>query len=146
MLDLIQPKHRTGVILGGAVVLAVVVGAILFAVQSPGPAPAPQQIHVSIIGNLGGTVMVDGGTPTRLDAYNGTDARDFTASKSISVLVDSSGMAPSCRIVDRAGKQLAAQDGASPSVVPQTMLQGYGPAKSIEAPTIESVTCEAQLG
>lgn len=146
MSNVTQLKTRTGVILGVAVALAVALGAVLYAVQSGGAAPAPQQVHVSILGNLGGTVTVDGGAPTRLDAYDGTDARDFIASKSVSVMVDSSGMAPSCRIADSAGKQLASHAGATPSIVPQTLLQGYGPAKSIQAPTIESATCEVTLG
>lgn len=146
MLDVSQLKNRTSVILGAAVVVAVVVGAILFALQAPGPAPAPQQVHVSIIGNQGGMVMVDGNAPTRLDAYDGTDSRDFTASKVVTVIVDSSGAPPSCRVVDHAGKQLAAESGSTPSVVLQTTELGYGPAKTVMAPTTEHVTCEVIFG
>jgi hypothetical protein len=146
MLKVSQLMSRRGAILGAFVMLAVVAGAVLLAVQLQGAAPAPQQVHVSIIGNQGGTVMVDGGAPTRLDAYDGTDARDFTASKAVSVIVDSSGMPPSCSIVDQAGKQLASEAGPTPSTVLQTTSLGYGPAGTVNAPTTESVTCYATLG
>ncbi|RSD22018.1 hypothetical protein [Amycolatopsis eburnea] len=144
MLDLKQLKGQKGAIVGAA--LAVVAVALVLALPSAGAAPAAQQVHVSIIGNLGGSVMIDGGVPTRLDAYDGTDGRDFTASKSVFVTVTSSGDAPWCHVVDKAGKQLADAKGAKPSIVPQTFATGYGPAQNVDAPTIESVTCEVTLG
>jgi hypothetical protein len=124
-----------------AAVAAVAAGIVVFMLVQSGPTAPAGQFHVSIRGNLGATVTVDGKVTT-LRAETGYDSGDFTGQQ-ISVVASSSGAAPNCRITDGSGVELAAQVGDAPEVGPQTVLQGYGPAKSIEAPSIETASCTA---
>ncbi|ANN16276.1 hypothetical protein SD37_11870 [Amycolatopsis orientalis] len=57
----------------------------------------------------------------------------------------SSGSAPRCSVHTMAGAVLADKAGPAPKVGPQTMVTGGGPADEVNAPSMESVTCEVYL-
>ncbi|MFD6066693.1 hypothetical protein [Amycolatopsis lurida] len=124
------------------VAVAAVVTTILITSSEARPA---QQLQVGIIGNLGGTVTVDGSQVIQLTASNGADQVTVTASDSVRIIVTSSGAAPRCSVHTAAGAVLADRAGPAPQVGPQTMVTGGGPADVVNAPSMESVTCEVDL-
>ena len=124
------------------VAAAAVVTAVLVTNSDARPA---QQLQVAIIGNLGGTVTVDGDQVIQLKAADGADQTTVTATDSVHVTVTSSGGAPRCSVHSMAGAVLAEKAGSAPKVGPQTMITGGGPADVMTAPTMESATCDVDL-
>lgn len=127
-----------------AAAASIVVIASLIA-NRPAGAPQTQLINVSIRGNLGGFVIVDGQETTKLIAYDGTDHLAVNAAKSVHVTVDSTGDTPWCHIDGSNGATLQERFGVPPHPAQQTVFQGYGPAQVVEVPSHETVACDVTL-
>lgn len=124
------------------VAVAAVVTAVLVTSSDARPA---QQVQVSIRGNLGGSVIVDGDQTIQLKAETGADQVTVTATETVHVSATSSGGEPRCSVHTMAGVVLVEKAGPAPTVGPQTMVTGGGPADVVNAPSWESVTCEVDL-
>jgi hypothetical protein len=81
----------------------------------------------------------------QLRAADGADQVTVTAADSVRVTVTSSGAEPRCSVHTMAGAVLVERAGSAPTVAPQTMITGGGPADVVNAPTWESVTCDVDL-
>ncbi|HET6286373.1 MAG TPA: hypothetical protein VFG15_06445 [Amycolatopsis sp.] len=127
-----------------AAVVAVTAVVTTILVTSSKARPA-QQLQVAVIGNMGGTVIVDGDEVIPLKASDGVDQTTVTAAESVRITVASSGGAPRCSVHTMAGAVLVERAGPTPKTGPQTMVTGGGPADVVSAPSLESVTCEIEL-
>lgn len=90
---------------------AATVAAAVTAILVSGDTRPAQQLQVAIIGNMGGTVTVDGDEVIRLDAYDGADQTTVTASERVHITVTSSGSAPRCSVHTMAGAVLVDRAG-----------------------------------
>lgn len=136
---------RRVIVLSAAAAIVAAAAVITAVLVSSSDARPAQQLQVAIIGNLGGTVIVDGDEVTQLDAHDGADQTTVTASESVNITVTSSGGAPRCSVHTMAGAALADRAGPAPRMASQTMVTGAGPADVVSAPSMESVTCEVEL-
>lgn len=129
-----------------AIAAAAAIIAVVLATNTPSAKPAPTQlINVSIRGNLGGFVIVDGQETTKLIAYDGTDHLAVNAAKSVHVTVESTGETPWCHIDGSNGVTLQERFGVPPHPAQQTVFQGYGPAQVVEVPSHETVACDVTV-
>lgn len=136
---------RTAAIVLAVVAVLGVVGVVL-ATQVSGPDAAQSQtLNVRIRGNMGAAVTADDGPVVNLKAYDGTDSTTVTASRTVRVVVTSTGEAPSCSVTTPAGAELASETGAAPHRTDQTVGLGYGPASIANVPTQETATCTVDL-
>lgn len=136
---------RRTIVLSAVAAAAAVIAAVVTIVLVSGDSRPAQQLQVAIIGNMGGTVTVDGDEIIMLDAHDGADQATVTAAESVRITVTSSGGAPRCSVHTMAGAALADRAGPAPRVGPQTIVTGAGPADVVNAPSMESVTCEVDL-